>query len=106
MTRTELPESAAGREASDTTAIQPRQRAWHFPRVNEFRVIRSAEAFLSKPDTQPVIRQFDPRWQFFLRGVVIIIVREMGQISPLRANASRRRQGFIQAHVGGVALPA
>src|SRR6267143_6436397 len=106
MTSTELPESAAGREASDTAANQPRQRAWQGRRVKEFCVIKWAESFLSKPDTQTVIRQFDPRWQFFLRGVVIIIVREMGQISPFRANAPRRHQGFIQAHAGGAALPA
>src|SRR5215471_14995371 len=48
---------------------------------------------------QPVVRQSHPLRQFRLGPVVIIIVRQVGEVSAPRADPPRRRQRFIQTHV-------
>ena len=51
---------------------------------------------------QPIPREPHTRREFRLRFVMIVIMREMREISSIRTDATRGGQRFVQAHVCGV----
>ena len=51
------------------------------------------------PDFKAIIRERHAIRQFRLRLVVVVIVRQMGEIRPRRADAPRGGQRLVQAHV-------
>lgn len=55
---------------------------------------------------EAIIGQFDTWREFCLGRIVIIVMSEVGEIRSLGANAPGRRQGFVQAHVSRMRIPA
>ena len=56
--------------------------------------------FLRQVNPQAVAGKLDAVRQFRLGRVVVKIVRQMGEESSFRADAPRRGQRLVQAHVG------
>jgi len=69
-----------------------------------FRFLFSVSAFVFsvQVNPQPVPGKLDAVRQFLLRRVMIEIVRHVREERPARADAPRRGQRLVQAHVGGM----
>ena len=55
-------------------------------------------------NAQPIPGELDGWRKFLLRPIVVVVMGQMGQQGPSRADAACRGEGFIETHMGRVGL--